>query len=136
MSKRVVDQSGQIVAPGASIEIPDTPEGESFEVRVAGIVLCGIEWHRLTVTVHGVGSAKRERRLIRDVGMEDLECTADVHGSVAGKAITQERRCYKGAPATLFSPGVSSIRSTDELQYPLFPTVTLTRHRQTRTSSR
>src|SRR6187549_2468214 len=98
MSKRVVDQSGQIVAPGASIEIPDTPEGESFEVRVAGIVLCGIEWHRLTVTVYGVGPAKRERRLSRDVGMEDLECTADVHVSVAGKGSRRNGAVTKGRP--------------------------------------
>ena len=79
-SERIVDQSGQIVAPRTGVEIAETPEGESFEVRIGRLVLCGIERHRLVVAVHGVASAKREGRRDRDVGSEHLERAGDNRG--------------------------------------------------------
>ena len=56
-SERIVDQSGQIVAPRTGVEIAETPERESFEVDIGRLVLCGIERHRQVVAVHGVGAA-------------------------------------------------------------------------------
>ena len=76
-SERVVDQSGQIVAPRTGVEIAEPPEGESFEVRIGRLVLGGIERHRQVVAVHGVPSAKREGRRGRGVGSEHLERAAD-----------------------------------------------------------
>ena len=77
MPGRVVDQPGQVVAPRPGIEIGKAPECESVEVRICRLVLGGIEWHRLVVAVHGVGSAKRERGRSLGVGAEHLERAAD-----------------------------------------------------------
>ena len=77
MPERVVDQTRQIVAPGTGVEIRDPPEGESFEVRITGLVRRGIERHRLVVAVHGVGSAQRQRRRSHGVGSKNFERAGD-----------------------------------------------------------
>jgi len=69
----VVDQSREIVTPGAGVQITNRPEGKCFEVCVGRLVLNGIEWDRQLVAIDSVGSAQRERRGGERVGAEDFE---------------------------------------------------------------
>jgi hypothetical protein len=65
------------VPPRTGVEIAETPEGESLEVRIGRLVLGRIERYRLVVTVHRVASAKREGRRDCSVGSEHFERASD-----------------------------------------------------------
>src|SRR5262245_16645643 len=77
MSERVGDQSREIVSPRASVEVAETPESETFEVRIGRFVLHRIERDGLLIAVHGITSAERKRRRVLYLRAEDFERAAD-----------------------------------------------------------